>query len=375
MAHVGLLMVYPSGSPEYKAELKAVNQLIDSSVCTPAEEWYLSTFLQYIAGDLQGAAKAFKQRAEVYRRDVMAACWDILLNHYAAEQGGNIVQRADHLIERHPDNPIACYCRALLDEYAPAPGEKALQAAQKAVSLLTGTPSAHLLYGHLLRRSGRLDEAISQYQAAQKSSMDDLAHIAISDAATYRIASLAEVSSYWQAGKKIEALRRSLALTQQIKSGAGEGDILMHWEARTLPLRLLVLQPSPPAGAAINAAAKACNAASGDPVRLVQDCLVAAIQARSLAESGRHSIAVQTLHKAESSLTELRSLADEMNRAGGLKRTCYKRSLQACMGAVLKARLTLYQDTGDIWKPHFDELLTIPETRLMPPVLPQFNQK
>ncbi len=374
MAHVGMLMVHPSGSPEYKEHLKAVNSLLDSAMLTPVEEWYLSTFLQYIAGDLQGTAAAFRQRAEVYRRDVMAACWDILLNHYAAEQGDNLVARADALARNFQDNPLVLFCRALLDEYTATPDPAALQAAQKASELLPGNPLPHLLYGHLLRRAGRLDEAISQYRIARLSAMDDLAFISIQDAATYRIASLSEVSTYWQAGKKIEALRHSLALTKQVQNGAGEGDIILQWEGRTLPLRLLVLQPTPPAGAAINAAAKACNAPDESPVKLVQDCLVAAIQTRSLAESGRLSTATQTLQKAEKAFSELQKLADDMKRAGGLHFTCYNRASQACYGAILRAKIALYADSKYVWQTHLDELLASPETRLMPPVLPQLNQ-
>ena len=111
MAHVGMLMVHPSGSPEYKEHLRTLNALLDTAMLTPVEEWYLSTFLQYIAGDLQGTAAAFKKRAEVYRRDTMAACWDILLNHYAAEQGGNIVSRANHLLQNHPECHMSIFLR------------------------------------------------------------------------------------------------------------------------------------------------------------------------------------------------------------------------------------------------------------------------
>ena len=374
MAHVGMLMVHPSGSPEYKEHLQALNALLDTAMLTPVEEWYLSTFLQYIAGDLQGTAAAFKKRAEVYRRDTMAACWDILLNHYAAEQGGNIVSRADYLLQNHPDNPFALFCRALLDEYSSSPTVEALQAAQKAAESLPGNPVLHLLYGHLLRRSGRLEEAISQYQAARKAAANELEFINTADAVTCRISSLAEASSCWQAGRRIDALRLSFELSKQVNDGAGEGDILMHWEGRTLPLRLLVLQPTAPAGAAINAAAKACNAPVGTPVRHAQDCLVAAIQTRSLAESKRLSTATQTLLKAEQHLSELYKLSDDMNRAGGLRLTCYNRALQACQGAILRARIALYTDSKDIWQTHLDELLSKPEARFLPPVLPEFNQ-
>lgn len=373
MAHVGMLMIHPSGSPAYKHHLRALNPLLDSAILTPVEEWYLSTFLQYIAGDLQGTAAAFKQRAEVYRRDTMAACWDILLNHYAAEQGGNILQRANQLTASHQDNPFAFFCRALLEEYAPCPSENAIQSARKAVELLPGNPAAHLLCAHLLRRAGRLEEAILQYQGAQKAASDDLAHISLPDAAIYRTASLGEVSVSWQAGKKLDALRRSLALTKEVQNGEGEGDIIMQWEARTLPLRLLVLQPAAPAGAAINAAAQTCNAPDASPLKHVQNCLVAAIQTRSLAESGRLAIATQTLQKAEKHLAMLQKSADEMSRAGGLLLTCYNRAVSACSGAIFRARAALYTDSKEIWQAHLEEILSRPETRLLPPVLPVIN--
>lgn len=374
LAHVGMLMVCASGSPEYKKHLSAVNTLLDSAMLTPVEEWYLSTFLQYIAGDLQGTAAAFRERAEIYRRDIMAACWDIVLNHYAAEQGGNIVLRADKLVQMHPDNALVLFCRALLDEYSARPTAEALQAAQKASELLPCCPVPHQLYGHLLRRSGRMEEASSYYLTALKAAENDLIHISLSDAATYRAVCLSEVTAYWQAGKKIDALQRCFKLTREARKGAGEGDMLMHWEARTLPLRLLVLQPTPPAGAAINAASKACNAPDEDPVRLVQDCLVAAIQTRSLAESGRKSIAIHTLQKAEKLFSELRQISEPMSRAGGLQLTCYTRALNACYGALLRARIALYTDSTDLWQPLLDEHLVKPESRFLPPILPRFNQ-
>lgn len=373
MAHVGMLMVYPSGSSEYKQHLMHVNELAEICVLTPVEEWYFSTFLQYISGDLNGAAAAFRNRAATYRRDTMAACWDIILNHYAAEQGGNIHSRADSLVERCPDNALAHYCRALLDEYTPKPSQKALECARKAAELLPANPAAKQLLGHLLSRSGALEEAVSHFQEAQRLSMDDLACVPIVDAATYRTASLSEISAYWSAGHKIEALRRSHALSKQItpENRAGEGNIIMHWEARTLPLRLLVLQTNAPAGAAINMAAQICNAPEDSPLKHIQDCLVAAIRTRSLAEAGRTTTATQTLTQAEKNHAELVKYRDEAIRQGGLTLTCYNRALRACMGAILRARLALFADSESIWKPHLDELLSKPEPRLLPPVLPQ----
>lgn len=371
LAHVGMLMVHPSGSPEYKQHLARVNDLSETAVLTPIEEWYFATFLQYISGDISGTAAAFRQRAATYRRDTSAACWDILLNHLTAEQGGNITERANALVRRYPDNAIVHFCRALLDEYSPKPSQEALTSARKVVELLPGNPVAHQLLGHLLRRSGMLEESITEFQNARQCAMQDLCCVPTNDAAFYRLASLSEISANWSNGRNMDALRQCHSLSKQIRTdGAGEGSILLHWEARTLALRLLVLQPMPPAGAAINAAAKVCNAPAGTPIKHVQDCLVAAIRTRSLADSGRLTVATQTLTKAEEELTELKKCHDEMVRKGGLILTCYRRAEQACTGAIIRARIALYAGSADIWQPHLDELMSQPEPRLMPPVLP-----
>lgn len=378
MAHVGMLMVHPSGTAEYKEHLNAINELVDQVALTPVEEWYLSAFLQYVAGDTSGAAHTFKERASIYRRDVMAGCWDVLLNHHTAEQRGELISRANQLIVRYPDNALAYFCRTILDEYSPNPSDEGLQAARKAVSLLPGNPTAELLYAHLLRRSRHFKEALEHYRSSRMSAHDDLASLPEADAATYVTASLAESSAYWQTGDKLNALKHCLALSKMAQThddGAGEGSVLMHWEARTLPLRLLVLQPAAPSGPAINAAAKACNAPADSALQHAQDCLVAAIRTRTLADSDRISVAAGTLSKAELHYAQLLKHVEDIKQEGGIKLTCAKRAKRACLGAIYRARIALYKDSESIWKPHLDEILAIPEVRLLPPVLPQFNEQ
>lgn len=375
MARVCHMLLHPSRSQEYRDSLQATNTLLDEAILTPVEEWYVSTLLQHISGDIQGAADAFSKRASIYRRDLLAALWDIQLNRHRAGQGSDVTARADALVERYPENPLVLYCRAMLDERSATPSEKTLEYAQKAVELLPGSPAAHQLLGHLLRRSGRHNEAIPHISEALRLYKDDLSHIELSHAAGYRTNQLAEATACWEAGRKADALKRSLSLIREIpESLAGEGDILMHWEARTLPLRLLVMQPMAPTGAAINAAAKACNAPQNTPLRLVQNCLVAAIQARALADSGRPIIAQQTLTKSEKILDDLMEETDNMVRQGGVTHTCYTRALKACMGATIRARIALYKDSTDIWQPRLDEVLKKPEFRFLPPVLPQLPQ-
>ena len=373
MAHVCHMLLHSSRSPEYRDSLQATNQLLEEAMLTPVEEWYVSTFLQHITGDIQGAAQAFRKRASVYRRDLTAALWDIQLNLYEEGQGSEVLARADALVERYPDNALVLYCRALLDEKSAIPSEKSLQCAQKAVEIMPGSPAAQQLLGRYLHRSGRLSEAIPHISEALRLYKEDLSHIHLSHAAGYRTNQLTEATAFWEAGRKADALKRSLALIREIPENiAGEGDILIHWEARTLPLRLLVMQPVAPTGAAINAAAKASNAPHDTPLALVQNCLVAAIQARALADAGRPIIAQQTLTKSEKILSELCKEGDNMIRQGGMTHTCYSRALSACMGATIRARIALYKDSADIWQPHLDTILKETQPRFLPPVLPRF---
>lgn len=375
MAHVCHMLLHPSQSQEYKDSLQATSQLLEEAMLTPVEEWYVSTFLQHITGDIQGAAQAFRKRASVYRRDLTAALWDIQLNMDEEGQGSELFARADALVERYPDNALVLYCRALLDEKSAIPSEKSLQSARKAVELMPGSPVAHQLLGRYLHRSGRLSEAIPHISEALRLYKEDLTHIDLSHAAGYRTSQLAEVTACWEAGRKADALKRSLALIREIPATlAGEGDILMHWEARTLPLRLLVMQPVAPTGAAINAAAKACNSPQNTPLELVQNCLVAALQARALADSGRPIIAQQTLTKSEKLLDKLTREGDNMIHQGGVTHTCYSRALSACMGATTRARIALYKDSVDIWQPRLDAILNRPQPRFLPPVLPRLPQ-
>lgn len=372
LAHVCKMLVYSSNSEEYRESLQVSRKLLGDAILTPLEEWYVSTFLQRIAGDMHGAAKAFTERAATYRRDFMAGCFDVYLNAYMQEQGGNIISRAETLIERNPDNPLAYYLRALLEERSSTPSQRALECAGKAAELFPESPCTHLLLGHLQRRSGLQEPALSSFSRARELFLSDSGIIPLSEATLYRTSSLSEICAYWETGQKSEALKRCLSLTKEVSASMdGEGDILMNWEARTLPLRLLVLQPVAPSSAAIKAATKACNAPQNSTIELVQNCLVAAIQARALADAGRPSLAQQTLNKASHHFDKLSALSDTMIKQGGVSHTCFSRSLRACTGAILRAKVALYTDSTSIWQPHLDELLAQPEIRFLPPVLPR----
>ena len=369
LAHVGMLISTPTGSGAYKTHLARLNELMPGAVLTPVEEWYLSTLLQYIGGDLHGAATAFKERAARYRRDTLAACWDIVLNHYAYKEGTEeITRRAEALLERYPENPLVHFCRALLEDCSTPPSERALTCGLKATEALPGNPAARLLAGRLLCNAGQAEDAVVLF----RKTLDNTS----ADSEAYVIAHLSLISALVQQHSRnswVEALKEARKIAQKASSCplTGNSGVLLHWEGRNTLLRLLVLQKTPPARQAINTAAKACNAPDGDPVRIVQNCLVEAIRARSLAATNRKSAALEQLSKAEKHYQELQRAGEEIKKKGGMSAACVRRAEQVCMAAMYRAKIALYPSTADIWQDHLNEVLQIPQPRLLPPVLPQ----
>lgn len=365
LAHACMLVVTPAGSDTYRHHLQELNQLMTASMLNPVEEWYLSTLLQYVSGDLSGAATAFKERAARYRRDTMAACWDIVLNHYArTETAASLINRADKLTASHPENGLVHMCRALTEEYSASPSEKGLRSAQKATELLPENPVAHMLRGRLLALAAAPDKALQQFELA--------ARYSIPSSELHLTARLSQINARIQSGDKklwIEALQEARKLAQESTDDTPTTDagILLYWEGRSMLLRMLVLQETPPASQAINMASRTCNAQENTPLEMMQSCLVEAIRARSLAQTDRKSTAARCLANAEKHLQRLQRAGD---LSSSMLRLCHQRALQACTGAILRAKIALYSTTADIWKEQLAELLASPTSRLLPPPLP-----
>lgn len=370
LAHIGMMMIHPQRSNAYRHHLRQLNTAMEQAVLTPVEEWYISTLLQYLNGDYAGAAQAFKERAARYRRDHMAACWDIVLNLAAREQGSSLQSRADALMARLPDAPLAHYLRALVEQQAPTPSAAAMQASQRAVELTQRAPHPliHQLAGHLQFRLGESRQALKHFQS--------IAACSDPTAEAYQAARLYQIAAYMQLGdrkNRIEALKaaRQLASDAAHTSPDTDAGTLLYWEGRTILLRLLVLQETAPAGPAINMAAQSCQTPENTLLRLVQDCLVAAIRCRTLADTQRHQLAMEQWNKAEQFFTRLQREGEEFKRGAGMSHLCFKRAERACAGALFRARLALYPDSASIWQGRLDEILTTPEERLLPPVLPK----
>ena len=360
LAQLGILLCSPSHTPLYREHLARLNQLINDTEITPVEEWYVSTFLQYLNGDLAGAAHAFRNRSATYKRDYMAAAWDIILNHYAGESTETLIQRADSFLQARPDNLVANYCRAIVEEHQSKPSDNALKCAQKALSMHSGNLTLGVLTGYLLARAGKHSEALQYFHAASQHPIAQLQipylHLKAGDTKSRQTAFLA--------ARKVA--EKAAALQPQT-----DYEQLLYWEGHTLLLRMLVLQQTTPSRAAIQTAHSICKAPEGSLLSLTQECLIAAIQARSLADMGRPSISQTTLEKAQSLLERLNREGTQYSDLKGIQRTCYLRAVQACEAAILRARLSLYSESTSIWQPHLEQLLNQQQSHFLPPVLPR----
>lgn len=365
-AHLGMLLVIPSRTPVFRQHLGELNLLIDRVGLTPVEEWYFSSFLQLINGDLDGAAKSFQHHAATFRRDTMAAAWDIILSHYALEQGESIISRADKLLERQPDNPMAHYCRAFVEEYRNPPSEKALKCAQKAADMMSAHPAVQLLEGHLLRASGQSEAAIRAFKAVSSCQYPELRYTAL-----LSIPSLQWASSRPKDQRQALLAARKAAESVPSTNPETDAETLIHWEGSTLLLRMLVQQQSAPGSRAISMAASLCNPQPDSLLDLTKQCLIAAIQTRALADTGQLAKAGQYLEKSRNLLDRIEREGELQAARNAMQRCCYQRALKACRGAILRAQTALYTDSRDIWQTKLDELLNAPDSRFLPPVLPK----
>lgn len=388
LAYVGLLMTEPD--PQKRAaRLSELSERINTLPGTPVEVFYLSTFLKLIGNNQVGAAEDFCKRAERYRRDVFSACWGILLLHCADlgydEEGKplRLQQRALNLASAlyaaHPDNPLVCFVRAYVEESAPRVSNEALTAASKASELLPEHPlPAHLL-GHLLYRTGRPEEAVPHFMQAVKTATGR--RIPEWESSVLMTSRLYVSTAMWSAGmdQKALATRRALnAMPLDREHLHAPAVILHHWEASTLPLRVLVKRPEVPTAGAIAAASKAATASpalpGNDPILHVRDCLRAALYARLRAAQGDAQFATHSLKLAEEALREFEQTREETLSNGVHYITPWMRALEACQVALSVARAEFYKHTSDIWQESARRAVR-PVTLMLPPVIPERSIK
>lgn len=366
------------------AVLMELREIIDKVPSTPVEHSYLKNFLLLTRGDIAGAAQGFDERAQKYRRDIFSALWAAMLYHCADvgydalerphEYQARALQLARDLYQREPQNPLVCYVRAYIEEAAPKVSEEALRAACQAADALPFHPMPQLLYGHLLYRCEQAEKAVPYFKKALELSEHELIPASLNR--LKMIAALYESTALWSSRQEEAALATRRAMNaQQLNRDAlsDPAEILLRWEANTLPLRVLVLRATPPTLNEINAAVKAATpqpALADDPVLHVRDCLKAALYARARAQQHNLDYAQKSLQLARVALGKLEESQDVVFARGQEFITPWYRAHEACRIAILAAGADVFPESDDFWKKVASAGMR-PATMLMPPPIPK----
>ncbi len=384
MAYCGM-MIMSTTAGEKEANRILLLEHIEKVPATPVELFYLNTFIKLASGDVRGAAEDFATRAEQYKRDTFSALWACMLCH-CVEEGYDITGRpnpyqqkalelAGALYTANPDNALVCYVRAYIEEAAPQVSTEALEAAQKAVQAMPQHPMPALLYGHLLYRCERAEEAIPYFHKAVE--LAENAEIPAGEARLKTIAALYESTALWSARKTKEALamRRSMNADKPSRDELNDpANVLYRWETNTLPLRILVLRATPPDVGDIRAAANAATPKpeweKDDPVLLVRDCLRAALYARARMKQNDRTSAEKSLALARDAFQKFEATKEDVFKRGNQYITPWYRAHEACRIAILAAGADVFPDPDAFWK-KVAESATRPANMLMPPPLPR----
>ncbi len=389
-------MLTDGATPESRDALERI--LSADTPATPQETALLSTWLRLVKGDRSGAGEEFAERAATYRRDILSACWAVVSLHdgYDEISGKPLPNQqraldiAQSLYERHPQHPLICYLRGWVESAAPAPSDAALEAAQTAAKALPLHPATQLLYGHLLFRRGDFNNALTHIQKAVSAAETARKNVPCGTmeqgkSGSYPLemwplelrARLYESTVLWLLERQRESLKSQAQLLKwaegiKAECAAAPGAVLLRWEAKTLPLRLLMLSPKVPSDAQVAAVAKAAlvvNTAKGEPLVEVRDCLRFCLVARQRAAAGKGGEALSCIKAAELSLQRLEAAKAACEGQGGYVLSAWARAHEACRMAVLAAKAAAYRDTTDVWLRSMKEVEK-PATMLMPPVLP-----
>ncbi len=388
MAWLGLMLTEGVTQTNYNA----LSHIISGEYLpTPQEVSLLENALLLAYGDAGRAGEAFAQRAEQYRNDKLSACWAVRLLHDRYEdingkaypkqaQALDIVQR---LYIRWPDDALISFLRGWVEESSLTPSDEALRAAKFAVESMPEHPAAHLLHAHLLYRKGHLRDSISSLQHALTAAEnarknvpcgtnDDLRNI-VNWPLEIRI-KLYLSTLLWLDEQKVESLflQSELLKAAEAKS-VSPGAVLLHWEARTLPLRLLVLSPTLPTDEQVVAAAKAATphaSKKGDSMLELRDCLRFCVVARQRAAAGQGAMALRCIKSAEACLKRLEGAKEQCAGQGDYVCSSWYRAVEAGQQALLAAKAAAYPDTADIWLQSLEHAVR-PTSLLMPPVLPK----
>lgn len=357
------LLLCTQNQQERKQTLENLNANFEEESLTPVEAFYVKSFLALLSGDIRTAAREFREHAEQYRRDRIAACWDIYLHHYIAPDNGTR-QRAEALLNQYSDDTTVAYVCALTDEFAGSGCVTPM--ALRAAELLPDDASLQQLRGHLLFLNGDISRAVNVFHMI-KSQSEPKSY-------EWYAAGLYEASCLTRLGRNREALK----LRREMNAAAGvaehpqtRAEILARWEVNFLPLRVLVTRKEPFDLSDIKAAALAATPKSlpqqADAALCYRNALVQILMARYHLRLGRRAQAGKELNDAAQTLERLEQLKPETQERFQL--SCHLRACEACHVALNIVRSEVFTTTSQIWKERASGSQHS-ASLLLPPVIP-----
>lgn len=262
MAHWGICMSLIGAGPEFQQErvqsMKRLKELALQPGCPEHERAYADALILLLMKGLKESLGSWKTLYETWRRDPYAPLFYAMLvrDGYDAsgkpEEGQTEALRVvQEVLAVRPDSYAALFMRVLLEETAPVIAPETVTFARKAVEVNPQAASARHLLGHMLFRTGDYQAASAAFkesealnQAWQKERKVPLAwNDGYVRSLIYRAAAEFCAGRY----KEAEAVaRKAAALPLDKEHPLAAGTLLQIWEARNLPVRLMLSRPELP---------------------------------------------------------------------------------------------------------------------------------
>lgn len=368
LALCGLMLLEQHNRADYSQQLKKLTDIINSEnfFATPQEMFYVETFLKLIAGDVLGAATDFAERAQQYRRDILAGCWSVALLHSIQQSDATTQARA--LYEKNATHPLCqfVYCLSYATSPQKAPHE-IIELSKQCTDAFKKHPMLLHVTGHLLFQNSMYPEA-SEYFSQE---MDMLGRDNLTDSYEYYRASLYHAAS----NQCIKSGTQGTITKRQFTDGiVSPADVLYRWEVMSLPMRELLFRKQVPSANEVRQAV-ACyvpheTLADDDAAHEFVECLKCILQVRVLLNSQRNKKAQEILLKAEQHYNRMRDARTHFQQKSISYLISYTRALDCAETALHYGRSLMYKDSCSMWNDKVNQALQHQnQSRMLPPML------
>lgn len=368
LALCGLMLLEQHNRADYSQQLKKLTDIINSEnfFATPQEMFYVETFLKLISGDVHGAATDFAERAQLYRRDILAGCWSVSLLH--SLQQSTAAAQARELYEKHETNPLCQFVYCL--SYTTVPQEvpqEIIKLAKQCTDAFNNNPIVLHVTGHLLFQNSMYREA-SDYFSQE---IDMLRQDNLTECYEYYRASL-----YHAAAKhRIKPGTQGTITKRQFADGiVSPADVLYRWEVMSLSMRELLLRKQVPTANEVRQAFADYvpheTLADDDAAHEFGECLKCILQMRVLLNTKHREKAQEVLLKAEEHYNRMRDARTYFQQKSVSYLIAFERALDCAETALHFGRSLMYKDSCSMWNDKVNQALQRQnQSRMLPPML------